>query len=58
MAQLKVQRGVCIAHSKLEGLLEYVKDEYRAKEGKELDMTKWELVSCAKDFWMEIEHCQ
>ena len=29
--------------------MEYVKDEYRAKKGKELDVTKWELVSCAKD---------
>ncbi|KAL3799204.1 LOW QUALITY PROTEIN: hypothetical protein ACHAW5_007243 [Stephanodiscus triporus] len=35
--------------SKLEGLLEYVKDEYRAKNGKELDVTEWELVSCTSD---------
>ncbi|KAL3775478.1 hypothetical protein ACHAW5_005529 [Stephanodiscus triporus] len=32
---------------KLEGSMEYVKDEYRAKNDKELDVTKWELVSCA-----------
>ncbi|KAL3767142.1 hypothetical protein ACHAW5_003161 [Stephanodiscus triporus] len=47
--QLAKQGGVCVAHSKLEGLLEYVKDEYRAKKGQELDVAKWELVSCAKD---------
>ena len=29
--------------------MEYVKDEYRAKKGQELDVAKWELVSCAKD---------
>ena len=47
--QLADQGGVCVAHSQLEGLLEYVKDEYRAKKGNELDVTKWELVSSAKD---------
>ena len=48
--QFEVAGGVCcVAHSKLEGLLEYVKDEYRAKKGKELDVTKWELVSCPMD---------
>jgi hypothetical protein len=31
------------------GLLEYVKDEYRAKNCKELDVTEWELVSCTRD---------
>ncbi|KAL3800763.1 hypothetical protein ACHAW5_002477 [Stephanodiscus triporus] len=30
--------------SKLEGLLKYVKDEYSAKNGKELDVTEWELL--------------
>ncbi|KAL3762313.1 hypothetical protein ACHAW5_006313 [Stephanodiscus triporus] len=35
--------------SKLEGLLKYVKDEYSAKNGKELDVTEWELVSCTSD---------
>ncbi len=35
--------------SKLEGLLEYVKDEYRAKNCKELDVTEWELVFCTRD---------
>ena len=35
--------------SKLEGLLEYVKDEYRVKNCKELDVTEWELVSCTRD---------
>jgi len=49
LAQLEVKGGVCEAHSQLDGLLEYVKDEYRDKKGKELDVTKWELVSCTKD---------
>ncbi|KAL3827633.1 hypothetical protein ACHAXA_000506 [Cyclostephanos tholiformis] len=35
--------------TKLEGLLEYVKDEYRAKNGKEMDVTDWKLVSCTRD---------
>ena len=34
---------------KLEGLLQYVKDEYRAKNGKEMDAMEWELVSCTRD---------
>ncbi len=35
--------------TKLEGMLEYVKDEYRAKNGKEMDVTDWKLVSCTRD---------
>jgi hypothetical protein len=35
--------------AKLEGLLEYVKDEYRAKNGKDMDVSEWKLVSCTKD---------
>ncbi len=35
--------------AKLEGLLEYVKDEYRAKNGKDMDASDWKLVSCTKD---------
>ena len=35
--------------AKLEGLLQYVKDEYRAKNGKEMDDMEWELVSCNMD---------
>jgi sentrin-specific protease 1 len=35
--------------AKLEGLLEYVKDEYRAKNGKDMDTSEWELVSCRRD---------
>ncbi len=35
--------------TKLEGLLEYVKDEYRAKNGKEIDVTGLKLVSCTRD---------
>jgi hypothetical protein len=31
---------------KLEGLLDYVKDEYRAKNGKDMDTTDWNLVPC------------
>jgi hypothetical protein len=34
--------------SKLIGLLEYVKDEYRAKNGKDMDVSDWKLVSCSK----------
>ncbi len=34
---------------KLEGLLEYVKDEYRVKNRKEMDAAEWELVSCTSD---------
>jgi sentrin-specific protease 1 len=35
--------------AKLEGLLEYVKDEYRVKNGKDMDAAEWELVSCTRD---------
>ena len=35
--------------AKLEGLLQYVKDEYRAKNGKEMDAMEWELVPCKMD---------
>ena len=35
--------------SKLKGLLQYVKDEYRAKNGEEMDATEWELVGCTQD---------
>jgi sentrin-specific protease 1 len=34
--------------TKLEGLLEYIKDEYRAKNGKEMDVADWKLVSCMR----------
>ncbi len=34
---------------KLEGLLNYLKDAYRAKHGKEMDATEWKLVSCRRD---------
>jgi len=38
--------------AKLEGLLQYVKDEYRVKNGKEMDemdAMEWKLVSCKMD---------
>ncbi len=36
--------------AKMQGLLEYVKDEYRAKhDGKEMDAKEWELLSCKND---------
>ncbi len=35
--------------AKMEGLLKYVKEEYRAKHGKEMDATERELVSCKRD---------
>jgi Ulp1 family protease len=38
----------CTDWTKLEGLLEYVKDEYRAKNGKEMDVADWKLVSCTR----------
>ncbi len=37
------------AWAKLEGLLNYLKDVYRAKHGKEMDATEWKLVSCRRD---------
>ena len=36
--------------AKLKGLLEYVKDEYKVKNGgQEMDISEWELVSCTSD---------
>ena len=35
--------------SKLEGLLQYLKDEHKAKKGTELDVSEWELVPCTID---------
>ena len=36
--------------AKLKGLLEYVKDEYKVKNGgQEMDVSEWELVSCTAD---------
>jgi len=36
--------------TKLEGLLEYVKDEHKAKKGKELEgWEEWELLGCPED---------
>jgi Ulp1 family protease len=37
------------AWAKLEGLVNYLKDAYRAKHGKEMDATEWKLVSCRRD---------
>eukprot|EP00956_Cyclotella_meneghiniana_P000265 scaffold323_cov91-Cyclotella_meneghiniana.AAC.11 len=34
---------------KLEGLLEYVKDEYKAKKGGDMDVSEWKLVGCTSD---------
>ena len=34
---------------KLEGLLEYVKDEYKAKKGGDMDVSEWNLVGCTSD---------
>ena len=35
--------------AKLEGLLQYLKDEYKAKKGEELDISQWTLVNNTKD---------
>lgn len=35
--------------AKLEGLLQYLKDEYKAKKGGEMDTSEWELVPCTRD---------
>jgi Ulp1 family protease len=36
--------------AKMQGLLEYVKDEYRVKhDEKEMDAKEWELLSCKND---------
>jgi sentrin-specific protease 1 len=34
---------------KLEGLLEYVKDEWKVKKGSEMDGGEWRLVGCTED---------
>ena len=34
---------------KLEGLLEYIKDEYKAKNGGEMNASEWKLVGCTSD---------
>lgn len=35
--------------AKLEGLMQYLKDEYKAKNnGKELDASDWNLVRCTR----------
>ena len=34
---------------KLEGLLEYLKDEWRAKKGGDMDCSDWKLVDCTLD---------
>ncbi len=38
-----------IDRTKMEGLLQYVKDEYMATNGKEIDVIDWKLVSCTRD---------
>ena len=35
--------------SKLEGLLQYLKDEHKAKKGGEMNVDEWELVRCTRD---------
>jgi sentrin-specific protease 1 len=35
--------------NKLEGLLEYLKDEWKAKNGGEMDVSGWSLVECTSD---------
>lgn len=35
--------------SKLKGLLQYLKDEWMAKKGEEMDVSEWELVECTDD---------
>jgi len=35
--------------TKLEGLLQYLKDEHRAKKGSELDTDEWTLLGCTRD---------
>ena len=35
--------------SKLKGLLQYLKDEWKAKKGGEMDVSEWELVECTDD---------
>ena len=51
----------------MEGLLQYLKDEYRAMhDGEEMDATEWELVPCKSDtprqkngeFYLKVSACQ
>ena len=35
--------------AKLWGLFQYLKDEYKAKKGGEMDTSEWELVPCTRD---------
>eukprot|EP00804_Cyclotella_cryptica_P001536 CCRYP_003747-RA/>CCRYP_003747-RA protein AED:0.09 eAED:0.09 QI:0/0/0/1/1/1/2/0/668 len=35
--------------TKLEGLLQYVKDEWKVKKGDEMDASGWKLVGCTRD---------
>ncbi|KAL7518398.1 hypothetical protein ACHAWX_003230 [Stephanocyclus meneghinianus] len=35
--------------TKLEGLLQYVKDEWKVKKGEEMDASAWRLVGCTPD---------
>jgi sentrin-specific protease 1 len=35
--------------NKLEGLLEYLKDEWKVKKGGEMDVSEWRLVECTSD---------
>ena len=35
--------------AKLKGLLQYLKDEWKAKKGGEMDVSDWELVDCTDD---------
>ena len=35
--------------TKLEGLLQYLKDEFKAKKGRVLDKREWTLVNCTRD---------
>lgn len=37
------------AMEKLEGLLQYLKDEHKAKRGEDMDDSEWKLVPCTKD---------
>ena len=39
----------CAGRTKLEGLLQYLKDEHLATKGAELDVGEWTLVACTAD---------
>ncbi|KAL7539154.1 hypothetical protein ACHAXR_009074, partial [Thalassiosira sp. AJA248-18] len=39
----------CTDWTKLNGLLQYLKDEHRVKNGGELDVKEWKLVACTSD---------